>query len=159
MSKRSFPKSMSRSTARLAAVQACYSIELTGQPAIEAVPEHVGRRFAGLLDGEEIPPIETPFFEKLVLGEAGERKIVDDMLANALGQKNPLEGLEIVLRAILRLGAFELLSLEDVPAKVAIAEYVRMTEDYFTGSEPGLVNAVLDRVARTLRPDEFETKD
>ena len=64
----------------------------------------------------------------------------------------PLERLESVLRAILRAGAYELLARPDVPAPVVISEYLEIGHAFFAGKEPGLVNGVLDRLARTLRP-------
>ena len=41
------------------------------------------------------------------------------------------------------------------PAKVVINEYLDVARGFFTGAEPGMANAVLDRLARLLRPDEF----
>ena len=41
------------------------------------------------------------------------------------------------------------------PAKVVINEYMDVARGFFTGPEPGLANAVLDKLARTLRPAEF----
>ena len=43
----------------------------------------------------------------------------------------------------------------DVPAPVAISEYLDIAHAFFAGKEPGLVNGVLDRLARTLRPNEL----
>ena len=58
-----------------------------------------------------------------------------------------------MLRAILRAGAFELLARGDVPARVVINEYVEIAHAFFSGKEPGMVNGVLDRIARTFRPE------
>jgi transcription antitermination protein NusB len=41
------------------------------------------------------------------------------------------------------------------PAKVVINEYLDIARGFFTGPEPGLANAVLDRLARSLRSAEF----
>jgi N utilization substance protein B len=41
------------------------------------------------------------------------------------------------------------------PAKVVINEYLDVARGFFTGAEPGMANAVLDRLARLLRPGEF----
>ena len=43
----------------------------------------------------------------------------------------------------------------DIPSKVVINEYLDVTRAFFEEDEPGLVNAVLDAIARSLRPDEF----
>ena len=53
-----------------------------------------------------------------------------------------------MLRAILRAGAYELLFRKEVAARAAISEYVDLTRGFYGGDEPGLVNAVLDAIAR-----------
>jgi N utilization substance protein B len=60
-----------------------------------------------------------------------------------------------VLRAILRAGAYELLNRKDVPARVAITEYTDLAGAFFAGDEVGMVNGVMDTLARRLRPDEL----
>jgi N utilization substance protein B len=60
-----------------------------------------------------------------------------------------------ILRAILRAGAFEFVALRDIPAKVVIDEYVGVARDFFSGDEPGFVNAALDRMAHRKRAPEF----
>ena len=42
-----------------------------------------------------------------------------------------------------------------MPAKVAISEYVDVARAFFDGDEPKIANAVLDKLARTYRPDDF----
>ena len=41
------------------------------------------------------------------------------------------------------------------PVGVVINEYMDVAHGFFTGDEPGMVNGLLDRLARTLRPKEF----
>jgi N utilization substance protein B len=66
-----------------------------------------------------------------------------------------LERVDSILRAILRAGAYELIGRQDIPAKVVIAEYVEISRAFFSGDEPGFVNAVLDKLARRKRAAEF----
>lgn len=47
-------------------------------------------------------------------------------------------------RSILRIGAAELLHLDDVPPRVAIQEAVRLAERYGGDESPGFVNGILD---------------
>lgn len=155
---RSVPKqarSAPRTTARLAAAQALYEMEVAGKSGHEVVPEFVDRRFAGLIEGGDMAPADPRFFERLVLGVAGETPTLDRMLGECLQPEGHLERLEVVLRAILRLGAYELLSVGDVPARVAITEYVDLTHAFFAGREPALVNGILDKIARIVREGEF----
>lgn len=159
-------KTVARRLARLAAAQALYEIEVASASPHEVVPTFVSRGFQGIIEkssdgaGEdaESGPVDALFFEKLVLGAVGDMPTIDPMLTTALEPEFKLERLEVLLRAILRLGAYELLAFGDVPAKVVITEYVELGRDFFSGREPALVNAVLDRLARLLREDEVSDR-
>jgi N utilization substance protein B len=66
-----------------------------------------------------------------------------------------LPRLEVVLRAVMRAGAYELLARLEVPARVVLNEYVDIAHAFFAGKEPKLVNGVLDRIGHRLRPGEL----
>jgi N utilization substance protein B len=85
---------------------------------------------------------------------AGQRDL-DPAIDGALSDDWPLKRVDATLRAILRAGAFELSGRPDVPARVVITEYVDVAKAFFEGEVPAMVNAVLDALARTLRPAEF----
>lgn len=91
----------------------------------------------------------------LVRGTMARRAEIDGCIGAALTPDWPLERLESVLRAILRAGAYELLARADVPVPVVISEYLDIGHAFFAGKEPGLINGVLDRLARTLRQSAF----
>ena len=57
-----------------------------------------------------------------------------------------LERMPAVDRAILRLGAFEVLYSTDVPGPVAISEAVSLAKDLSTDDSPTFVNGVLGRL-------------
>jgi transcription antitermination protein NusB len=57
---------------------------------------------------------------------------------------------------LLRAAGGELAGATAAPAKVVINEYLDVVRGFLTGPEPGIANAVLDRLARVLRPGEFE---
>lgn len=59
-----------------------------------------------------------------------------------------LERLSVVDRAVLRIGAAELLYVEDIPPKVAIQEAIRIAEQYGGNDSPRFVNGVLDALHR-----------
>jgi transcription antitermination protein NusB len=144
-----------RSLARLAAVQALYQIEFTGIEPASAVTEFAAHRLGQEIDGDKYAEADRAFFGELVAGGSERREEIDRVIGAALPADWPLARLESVLRAILRVGAFELLARADVPARVVINEYVEIAHAFFSGKEPGMVNGVLDRLARTLRPDEL----
>lgn len=154
------PPRRRRSAARLAAVQAVYEIDIAGAAAAAVVREFIEERWREG-DGEEktaagaVRP-DDGLFASVVLGVAERRDELDRMIAAALSADRTLERLEAVLRAILRAGAYELLVERTVPPRVVINEYMEVAHAFFAGNEPDLVNAVLDRLARTLRPGELE---
>jgi len=67
-----------------------------------------------------------------------------------------VERIDKLLRAILLAGIYELERRGDVPARVVITQYVDVARQFFSGGEPAFVNVTLDRLARRLRPMEFE---
>jgi len=92
-------------------------------------------------------------FEVLVQGTWSRRTEIDETLSGALVESWPLERLDRTLRAIMRVGVYELSAHQAVPVAVVINEYVDLAHAFFGGKEPGMVNAVLDRLAHDLRPD------
>lgn len=144
-----------RSAARLAAVQALYQIDLAGIPEEGVITEFVKHRLGCEIDGDSYGEADATLFADIVRGAGQRRTDLDGMIGAALSREWPLERLEVILRAILRAGTYELLARPDVPARVAISEYLDIAHAFFAGKEPGLVNGVLDRLARTLRPEEI----
>ncbi|MEK7244571.1 MAG: transcription antitermination factor NusB [Pseudomonadota bacterium] len=155
-----------RSAARLAAVQALYEIEITDIPADGVLADFLARRWSvtethggggdGGGEAAKNEPLVAPdlaFLAELVRGVAERKADMDTAIQAALAPDGtPLERMEAVLRAILRLGAFELAARSDVDAATIIDEYVELAHAFYAGREPALVNGVLDRLARTLRP-------
>jgi transcription antitermination protein NusB len=141
-----------RTAARLAAVQALYQMEVSGASAANVVMEFIRHRLGHEGEGESFGAADEGLFADLVEGASARRGELDQQIAAVLTPDWPLERLEIILRAILRAGAYELLARPEVPVRVAISEYIDIAHAFFAGKEPGLVNGVLDRLARTLRP-------
>ena len=143
-----------RTGARLAVVQALYEMDVSGKGVLDALAEFEAFWIGQEVDGIAHPQAETAFFRDLLRGTVEEQRAIDPKLDQALAQGWPLRRIEIVLRAILRAGAYELMFRSDVPAAAAISEYVDVAHSFYPGDEPGLVNAVLDRLAREVRPGE-----
>lgn len=143
-----------RSGARLAVVQALYDMDISGKGVLDALAEFEAFWIGREIDGIAHPPAEPTFFRDLLRGTVEEQRAIDPQIDTALAQGWPLKRLEAVLRAILRAGAYELMFRPDVPARAAISEYVDVAHSFYAADEPGLVNAVLDKVARQVRPAE-----
>ncbi len=149
-------KTEAKSAARLAAVQALYQMDVGGASLNEVVEEFETWRLGQELDGVRYRDADQPFFSALVTGVVNEQRELDPKIHMALVTGWPLARLDVTLRAVLRSAAWELLSRSDVPARVVINEYVDIAKAFFEGGdEPGMVNAVLDNLARQLRPAEF----
>jgi len=78
---------------------------------------------------------------------------VDRALQRALDNWR-LDRLSTLDRAILRLGATEILYMEDVPPKVSIQEAIRLAEAYGGPESPRFVNGVLDALYKAARKAE-----
>lgn len=136
-----------RSAARMAAVQTLYQIDMSGSP-VEAA---LAYRDSGKA-GADKPAMDEDFLVNLVRGATDRREEIDPVLAGVLAASWPLERLEVVLRAILRAGTYELLARPDIDAPVIIDEYMHIANAFFDGGEPKLVNGVLDRLSAMIRP-------
>jgi N utilization substance protein B len=144
-----------RGAARLFAVQALYQMELGGASLPEIVAEFETHRLGQEIDGEQYRDADAAVFRELVGGVVTGPRDLDPAIDAALTGDWPLPRVDATLRAILRAGAFELASRRDVPARVVITEYVDVAKAFFEGEVPAMVNAVLDALARNLRPAEF----
>ncbi len=150
------PATARQSAARLAAVQALYQIDMTGAAAGVVVPEFMQHRLGeNDLAGGPGRNINAELFEMLVRGVSERREEFDASLRPILPEDWPLGRLEMLMRAIMRLAAFELDARPEVPAAVVVTEYVGLAHDFLSPAEAGMVNAVLDRLARDARPGEL----
>ena len=145
-----------RATARLGAVQALYQMDVAGKGIAEVLAEFESHWLGQTIEGDEYLPADTRLFRDLLGGVMADQHALDREIDRTLSDGWPLKRVEAVMRAILRAGAYELKARKDVPARVAINEYVDIAGAFFDREEAGMVNAVLDRIARTMRPAEFE---
>jgi len=138
-----------RAVARLAAVQALYQMETAGAGAEAVLREFADHRFGGDIEGEPLAEADEAFFTEVVRGAVADQARIDRAIANRLTTGWKLERLDATLRALLRAAAFELLQRPDVPAEVAIDEYIELAKAFnFAPTEVGFVNAALDGIAQ-----------
>jgi N utilization substance protein B len=147
-----------RAAARLAAVQALYQMELTRKGLNEILAEFETHWIGQEVEGEQYRPAELAFFRDILQGVLDDQTAIDQMTDDALQRGWPLKRIEAVLRAILRCGTYELMRRGDVPARVVITEYTDIGSAFFEREEVGLVNGVLDGLARKLRSAEFDER-
>ena len=136
-----------RAAARIAAVQALYQIDMSGLPADQVIAEFREHRLGSDTDAE--------LFSAITAAASVRRAEIDELIRAVL-EGWTLERLDSVLRAVLRAGVCELLDFADVPTRVVIDQYLEVAHAFLGAKESGLVNGVLDRLARRLRPDDVK---
>jgi transcription antitermination protein NusB len=149
-------KANRRGAARLAAVQALYQMDIAGTGLSDILVEFESHWLGCEVEGSQYLPAEAAFFRDIVGGVVADQRKLDPLIDAALAQGWPLKRVEALLRAVLRAGAYELDRRRDVPARVVVSEYVDVANAFVDKDETGMVNAVLDALARQLRPPEFD---
>jgi N utilization substance protein B len=140
-----------RGTARLAAVQALYQMDIVGAGLLEVAAEYEAYRLGKEVDGSVYREADAQWFRAILSGVVEHQKEIDPVIGQSLTEDWPLSRLDSTLRAILRAGVYELMKRADVPVAVIVSEYVDIAKAFYDEDEPKLVNAVLDRVARRVR--------
>jgi len=136
--------SATRSVARKLALQALYRWQLNEGPWQDLVQEF------GTAD--DMPRADGEYFRQLIEGVWGSRQALDAQLAEMMDRKP--EHLDPIEHAALLIGLYELTSRPEVPYRVSINEAVALAKRFGATDGYKFVNAVLDRAARKLRPDE-----
>ena len=149
-------KANRRGAARLAAVQSLYQMDIAGTPVNDILAEFESHWLGREIEGSQYLPAEAAYFRQIVEGVIEAQRRLDPMIDRALAGGWPLKRIETVLRAVLRAGAFELDCRRDVPARVVVSEYADVAAAFVERDETGMVNAVLDALARSLRTAEFD---
>jgi N utilization substance protein B len=148
-------KANRRGAARLAAVQALYQMDIAGTGLNEILAEFQSHWIGREVEGEQYLPAEAAFFRDVVSGVVRDQAKLDPLIDDALQKGWPLKRIDAILRAVLRAGSYELEHRKDVPGRVVVSEYVDVAHAFVEKDETGMVNAVLDQIARQFRADEF----
>src|SRR5712675_3220416 len=149
-------KANRRGAARLAAEQALYQMDIAATGLNDILAEFESHWIGREVEGAQYLPAEAAFFRDVVSGVVREQRELDPVIDRALAAGWPLKRIEAVLRAVLRAGAYELGHRSDVPARVIVSEYVGVANAFVDKDETGMINAVLDQIARQLRAGEFD---
>ncbi|MFH1069102.1 MAG: transcription antitermination factor NusB [Candidatus Glassbacteria bacterium] len=130
-----------RTKSRVWALQAAYSMQLSGRSASQILDIFFKWRKVG----EQNRELTTRLLATL---EANLEE-VDALLAAHLENWSP-QRLAVIDRLLIRLAVVEFLYFDDIPPKVTINEYVNLAHDYGTDDSPRFVNGVLDAVHKTI---------
>ncbi len=135
-----------RSRARRRALQAVYAWQLSGTPMDSVVAQFEHE--------QEMEIADLDYFKDLVAGVAAKVGELDAKLVPFLDR--PIEQVDPIERAVLRLAAYELVHRIDVPFRVVINEAVEVAKRF--GAEYGhtYINGVLDKAAAEWRSVEYK---
>ena len=136
--------SNARTLARRSAVQAIYQWQLTGFDLAE-----IERQF---IEEHGLGKAELAYFTELLHEVPAHLNHIDAALAEFADR--PVAQLDPVERAILRIGAYELLFRPDVPYRVIVNEGINLAKEFGATQSHKYVNGILDRVARRHRAAE-----
>ncbi len=133
-----------RRKARELAVQAVYSWQISQNSASEIetnfLIDNKNRRF------------DTPYFQQLLNGVIQQVTLLDGVISPHVDR--PLEDIDHVEKAILRVAVFELTECNDIPFRVVINEAIELAKFFAADDSHKFINGVLDKVLPTCRPQE-----
>lgn len=149
-----------RSTARLAAVQALYQMDMAHTDLNAIIEEFTTFRLQGRDECDEgqamaLASADPTYFAELVRGAVRRQREIDPLVDQQLATGWRLVRVDSTLRAILRVAVYELMDRIEVPARVVINEYIDVAHAFFAEDQPKVVNGLLDKLARELRASEF----
>lgn len=140
--------SSAKTKARQCAVQALYQWQMTGQNI-----SVIERQFH---EDDRLKNAQKSYFSDIFHGIPRELDKIDAAIAEFVDRG--VEEIDPVERAILRIGAYELMHKVDVPYRVVINEGVELAKSFGADGSHKYVNGVLDKVAQQQRKIEIAAK-
>ena len=133
-----------RRKARELAVQATYSWQISHNSVtdieVNFITENSKRRF------------DIEYFQLLLRGVTGCISDIDAVISPYVDR--PLDDIDQVEKAILRVAVFELKECTDVPYRVVINEAIELAKLFATDDSHKFVNGVLDKTVKLIRPQD-----
>jgi len=140
--------SSSKSKSRECAVQALYQWQVSG--------DSLSRIHDYFIEQEFLKGAQKSYFYDLFHGVPAELDVIDKTLAEFVDR--PVEKLDPVERAILRLGTYELIKRLDTPYRVIINEGVELAKAFGAEGSHKYVNGILDKVSQKTRTAEIKAR-
>ncbi|MDJ0381023.1 transcription antitermination factor NusB [Streptomyces sp. G-G2] len=136
-----------RSNARKRAFQILFEADQRDVPVREVLADWV-RHSRNDTDGRQ--PAVSEYTMTLVEGYADKVDRIDDLIVTYAVDWD-LDRMPVVDRNIVRLGAYELIWVDETPDAVAIDEAVQLAKEFSTDESPSFVNGLLARF-KDLKP-------
>ncbi|MCU0755606.1 MAG: transcription antitermination factor NusB [Xanthomonadales bacterium] len=133
-----------RARARRRVLQALYQWQITAQPMRGIV--------AQFELAQDLSIIDRDYFLAALTGIEEGREALDALIKPCLDR--PIEQVDAIERAVLRLGVWELKERLDVPYRVVLNEAIDLAHEFGAEGGHSYVNGVLARLGPSLRPQE-----
>jgi len=133
--------SSNRHNARKAAVQALYQWDITKQAAAD-----IEKQFSQIHDMQNI---DVKYLREIMVQVPKSENSLEQAISPFIDRE--FASLDPVERAILRLGAYELMHRDDVPTKVVLNEMIELAKVFGAEHSYKFINGVMDKLARKLR--------
>lgn len=133
-----------RRKARELAVQAVYSWQLS--------KNSVSEIDANFLTDNSARRFDIAYFQQLLHGVTSSVGSIDSAISPHVDR--PLDDVDHVEKAILRVAIYELTDCVDVPYKVVINEAIELAKSFAADDSHKFVNGVLDKAVKLIRPQE-----
>lgn len=140
--------SSAKTNARKCAVQALYQWQMTG--------ETLSRIEMNFLEEELLKGAQKQYFTEIFYGVPKQLKVIDEALAEFVDR--PVEKIDPVERAVLRIGVYELINRLETPYKVIINEGVNLAKCFGADGSHKYINGILDKVCQKIRAVEISAK-
>jgi len=139
-----------RHLARTIAMQSLFNWDFNGKPKkdLEKLVKKNFEQFAPRFD-------DHGFVKKLINGVVNKLDKVDEYITR-YATEWPLEQITIVDRNVLRIGVYELIYDDDIPAKVAINEAIEIAKAFGGESSGKFVNGVLGAIYKDIEKNNIE---
>lgn len=141
--------SQARTNARKSAVQALYQWQMTGQ-SLSLIEQQ-------FLEEERLKGAQKSYFAELFHGIPQHLNAIDAVLGEFVDR--PLEKIDPVERAILRIGVYELMHRLDMPYRVVLNESINLAKCFGAEGSHKYINGILDKVALQKRQTEIKAKE
>ncbi len=142
--------SQAKTNARKAALQALYQWQMTGQSLLG-----IEQQFC---EGEDdwLKNAQKSYFRDLLHGIPQHLEVIDAAMSDFVDR--PVDIIDPVERAILRLGVYELLFKIEMPYRVVLNEAINLAKEFGADGSHKYVNGILDKVAQEKRVIETRNR-
>lgn len=140
--------SQAKTNARKCAVQALYQWQMSG--------DSLSRIETYFLEEQHLKGAQKSYFSELFHGVPKQLDVIDAALTEFVDR--PVDKIDPVERAILRIGAFELMNRLETPYRVIINEGVNLAKEFGAEGSHKYINGILDKVAQKQRAVEIAAK-